>query len=109
LVNEIFVSDSVFEYVINIIDASRYPEKYWMKDLKKYITYWASPRAGLALLGGAKVNALLEWRSFVIPEDIKKLALKVLWHRIVLSYEAIADDIDEEYIVTEILKNVRVV
>jgi MoxR-like ATPase len=94
---------------MNIIDASRYPEKYWMENLKKYITYWASPRAGLALLKWAKVNALFEWRNFVIPEDVKKLVLKVLWHRIVLSYEAVADDITEEFVIKEILNNVKVV
>lgn len=109
LINEIFISDSIFEYVMNIIDASRYPEKYWMENLKKYITYWASPRAGLALLKWAKVNALFEWRNFVIPEDVKKLVLKVLWHRIVLSYEAVADDITEEFVIKEILNNVKVV
>jgi MoxR-like ATPase len=95
--------------VTNIIDASRNPEEYKIKDLQGYITYWASPRAGLALLKAAKVNALLEWRSFVIPEDIKKLASKTLWHRIVLSYEAVADDIAEEFVVKKIIDNVRVV
>jgi MoxR-like ATPase len=94
---------------MNIIDATRNLEKYGVENLNKYIVYWASPRAGLALLRAAKVNALFEWRSFVIPEDIKKLASKAIWHRIVLSYEAVADDITEEFVVREIINSVRVV
>lgn len=109
LVSEVFVSDSIYEYVMNIIDATRNLEKYGVENLNKYIVYWASPRAGLALLRAAKVNALFEWRSFVIPEDIKKLASKAIWHRIVLSYEAVADDITEEFVVREIINSVRVV
>jgi MoxR-like ATPase len=95
--------------VMNIVDATRNPYKYKISDLQKYIMYWASPRAGLALLKAAKVNSILEWRGFVIPEDIKKLALKTLWHRIVLTYEAIADDITEEFVVGKVLDSVRVV
>lgn len=109
LVSDVFVSDSIYEYVMNIVDATRNPYKYKISDLQKYIMYWASPRAGLALLKAAKVNSILEWRGFVIPEDIKKLALKTLWHRIVLTYEAIADDITEEFVVGKVLDSVRVV
>jgi MoxR-like ATPase len=95
--------------VTNIVSATRNPEKYDIEGLDKYIMYWASPRAGLALLKATKVNALLEWRNFVIPEDVKKLALKALWHRIVLSYEAVADDITEEFVVEKVINNVKVV
>lgn len=109
LVREIFVSDSIYEYVTNIIDASRNPEKYNISNIKKYIMYWASPRAWLAILKAARVNAIFEWRSFVIPEDIKKVLHKALEHRIVLSYEAIAENMSEEYIVKTIVDNIKIV
>jgi MoxR-like ATPase len=94
---------------MNLVDSTRNPEKYGLENLKKYLNFWASPRAGLALLKWAKVNALLEWRNFVIPEDIKKLALGVLGHRIVLSYEAIASNVDEKFIINEIIWNIKIV
>lgn len=109
LVNDVFVSDSIYEYVMNIVDATRFPDKYDIKNLGKYIMYWASPRAGLALLKAAKVSALFEWRWFVIPEDIKKLTSKTLAHRIVLSYEAVADGLSEEEVIKEIINNVKVI
>ena len=109
IVDKIYVSDNIYEYTTNIIDASRYPEKYNMHDIKKYINYWISPRWWLALIACSKVIALLKWRSFVIPEDIKSIALDVLSHRLVLSYEAIANDIKERFIINKILDNVKVV
>lgn len=109
LVDRVFMSDSIYEYVTNIIDATRNPEKYDIKDIKKYIMYWASPRAWLSILKAARVNAMFEWRSFVIPEDIKKILNKALSHRIVLSYEAIAEDISEEYIINIISNNIKIV
>ncbi len=109
LSKKVFVSDSIFDYVMNLVDASRNPENYNLWDIKKYINFWVSPRWWLAILSWAKSKALLEWRSFVIPEDIKYIAKESFAHRIVLSYEAIADDIDEYYIVLKILENVEVV
>ena len=109
LAHEIYVSDSIYEYVTNIIDASRNPEKYGINSIEKYIMYGASPRAWLAILKAARVNAIFEWRSFVIPEDVKKVLNKALSHRIVLSYEAIAEDINEEYIIKTIADNLKIV
>lgn len=109
LVKNIFVSDSIYEYATNMIDATRNPEKYHIDDLHKYITFWASPRAGLALIKAAKVVALFSSRSFVIPEDIKNVATKALSHRIVLSYEAIADDVTGKDIVKKIIQNLQII
>ncbi len=109
LTKKVFVSDAIFEYVSNLVDASRNPENYSLENIKKYISFWISPRWWLAILSCAKAKALLEGRDFVIPEDIKYLANEVFAHRIVLSYEALADEVNEENIVDEIFEKVEVV
>lgn len=108
LSKKIYVSDSIFDYVTKIIDASRNLEKYWLENLKKYVDCWVSPRWWISLLNSAKSLALIEWRSFVIPEDIKKLAIKNLSHRIILSYEAIVDDITSDYIIEQIVSKIDI-
>lgn len=108
LVEKIYISDAIFDYVSKIIDATRNPENYWLKDLKKYINFWVSPRWWISTLRAAKALALIEWRSFVIPEDIKKLVKNTLCHRLILSYEAIVDEIDEEYIIEQIISEITV-
>lgn len=108
LVEKIYTSDAIFDYVSKIVDATRNPENYWLKDLKKYINFWVSPRWWISTLRAAKALALIEWRSFVIPEDIKKLVKNTLCHRLILSYEAIVDEIDEEYIIEQIISKITV-
>ncbi len=109
LTKKVFVSDAIFEYVANLVDASRNPEKYGLSDIKKYINFWISPRWWLAIISSAKAKAILDWRDFIIPEDIKHLAEEVFAHRIVLSYEALASEVDEYDIVRKILEKVEVV
>ena len=109
IVENIFVSENIYEYVTNIIDTSRNPSKYSLNKLEKYINYGISPRGWLALISWAKVLAMIKQRSFVIPEDIIELAYETLAHRIVLSYEAIANDIDENYIIKTIIENTKMV
>ncbi len=109
ILKDIYVSDNIFEYVSDIIESSRNPDKYWLSNISKYLSYGISPRWWLALISGAKVLALMDSRSFVIPEDIKKIAHFVLSHRLILNYEAIVNDITEDYIVDEILSWVKVV
>lgn len=108
LTNEIFVSDSIFDYVSEIIEQTRNFDKTWLKNFKKYISYGSSPRWWLSLLNSAKALALINGRSFVIPEDIKKIAKNVLCHRISLSYEAIADEINEDFLIEKILENIEI-
>ncbi len=109
ILKEIYVSDNIFEYVTQIIDSTRNPWKYNLWDLEKYISYWISPRWWLSLISWAKVLAFLNNRTFVIPEDIKYLAKKVLAHRLVLNYEAVVDEVNNEKIIEKILENVKVV
>ena len=109
LCEKIYVSDNIYMYVYNIVEASRIPEKYDLDGIKKYISYGISPRGGLAIISASKVLALLSGRTFVIPEDIKALANSALAHRIVLSYEAVSDEITSEDIVQKIMAKVEIV
>ena len=109
ILKKIYVSDNIYDYIARLIDASRHPEQYWLENIKKYIQYWISPRWGISLLNWSKVVALMNWRDFVLPEDIKQIAEKTLSHRLVLSYEAIADNIKSNDIIKEILSKVPIV
>lgn len=99
---EIWVQESLYEYIAEIIRATR--------DTKKYpqILFWASPRASIALLKTASACALIEQRAYILPEDIKKCAYWVLRHRIILSYEALADNISTDTIVSQILQDIPI-
>jgi len=108
LARKIYVSDKIFDYVARIIDASRNPSKYNLNDIKKYISYWISPRWWISLIQWAKVNALLNKRDFVLPEDIKELAKDTLSHRLVLSYEAYSDNVNQRQIIDKILNKVEI-
>ena len=104
LVDEIVCDEKIIEYIVKIISVTRPAEKKSSEyDITRYITFGASPRAGIAMLQCAKVTALLAGRSFVLPEDIKVVAPQVLRHRIVLSYEAAADGITSDEIISRIL------
>jgi MoxR-like ATPase len=106
---KIYVSDNIYDYVSSIIDATRHPEKYNLKEIKKYIQYGISPRWGISLIDGAKVLAGINGRDFVLPEDIKQLTEKTLAHRLVLTYEALADNISEKEIINKIVNKIAVV
>ena len=104
LVDAIVCDEKIIEYIVKIISVTRPSEKKSSEyDITRYITFGASPRAGIAMLQCAKVTALLAGRSFVLPEDIKVVAPLVLRHRIVLSYEAAADGITSDEIISRIL------
>ena len=102
LVNEIYVDEKIKEYVLNLVFATRNPLEYGIKEIKDFIEYGASPRASIYLVRAAKANALLDQRGYVSPEDIKEIGKDVLRHRIILTYEAEAENITTEDIVTKI-------
>lgn len=109
LVDQIHVSDSIYDYVKNIIVATRNPKEKWFEGLAEYIQYGASPRASLALITCSKVMALIHGRTFVIPEDIQEIIEDVLQHRLILSFDAIADEVSVQEIIAEVVKGVSVV
>jgi len=109
LIDQIHVSDSIYEYVKNIVVATRKPKNTWFERLAQYIQYGASPRASLALITSAKVMALIHGRTFVIPEDIQEIVEDVLQHRLILSFDAIADGVSVQEIIRQIVEGVAVV
>lgn len=108
LVHRIYVSDKIRSYIVKLVYATREPEKTGLKDLAGLIEYGASPRASLALDKVARANAILEGRSFVTPQDVKDIAYDVLRHRIKVTYEAEAENIESEEVIKRILDGVDV-
>jgi len=108
LVSQIYVSENIYEYVKDIVFTSRFPEQYEREDLSSLIEFWASPRASLALIQCSKVLAMMDGRSFVLPEDIKDIAYDVLRHRIIPSYDAIAQNITSDDIIQEVLQHTKI-
>ena len=106
LVDKVHVDDKVKEYAVDIVFATRYPKRYGLPDLERYIEWGASPRASLAFIKAGKALAFLQGRSYVLPEDIKDLAFDILRHRIILSYEAYADNVTQEDVISSILMKV---
>jgi MoxR-like ATPase len=108
LVSRLHVDEKIKDYIINIVAATRDPASYGLADLVPMIGFGASPRASIFLLKAARAEAFLRRRAFVIPDDIKTVALDVLRHRLVLTYEADAEGIDADIIIRRILAAVEV-
>ena len=104
----IYVDEKIKDYVVNIVFATRYPEKENLKELKNLIQFGSSPRASLYLIDTAKALAFLNGRGYVTPEDVKMVAHDVLRHRIILTYEAEAEGKTTDDIITRILDSVVV-
>ena len=107
-INAVNISESLENYIIELIFATRRPAEYNLKDVASYIQYGASPRATINLNRAAKVMAYLAGRDYVLPEDVKDIAPDVLNHRIILNYEAEADGIRPRQIVDRILASVSI-
>jgi len=103
---EIYADEKIINYVAKIVDATRNPEKYGL-DLKNQIEFAASPRASLWLILAGKAHAMINGRGYVKPEDIKAISHEVLRHRIILTYEAEADEITSDEIITKLLNKIR--
>ncbi len=108
LVREIYMDDKIEEYILDIVFASRAPEKFRLEKLKPLISYGGSPRASINLALAAKANAFIHKRGYVIPEDVRSIAKDVMRHRIGLTYEAEAENVNSEYVIDEILRTVQV-
>ncbi|NWK54210.1 MoxR family ATPase [Verrucomicrobiaceae bacterium N1E253] len=107
--DQIHTSEVLEHYVIKIVDATRHPETYGLSELKPLINHGVSPRASIFLLKGAKAHAMLEGRDYVIPEDVKWIAMDVLRHRISITYKAEAEGKNVESILSKILSSVETV
>ena len=106
--DKIYVSDKIYKYIVDLVFATREPERFGIKELKNFVEYGASPRASLALDQVARVNAMLEGRSFVTPQDIKDIGLDILRHRIKPTYEAEAENMTSDDIIQKIFERIDV-
>ncbi len=107
VINEIYVDDKLRDYIVDLIFATRNPSDYNI-DISEYIQFGASPRATIFLSLAARVTAFLNGRAYVTPQDIKNVAPDILRHRIILSYEAEAEDITTDQIISQIFESVEV-
>ncbi len=103
-----YVDPSLIQFAAKLVATTRNPEKHGIKDVKQYITFGASPRATICLIEGARALACLRGRSYALPEDVLALVPDVLRHRVVLSYEALADGLTPDRLIAQLLKAVPV-
>jgi MoxR-like ATPase len=105
-VQELYVDPAITDYAVRLVTATRLPGLAGLDDMKRYLTYGASPRASIALVVGGRALAFLRGRDYVLPYDVSELAADVLRHRVVLSYEALADDVSPDDIIGRVLNAV---
>lgn len=108
LIDNLHVSDKIKRYIVDIVFATRVPRDYGMDQLSPFIAFGASPRASIYLTRAAKAHAFLKKRAYVMPEDVKAMAPDILRHRILLSYEAEAEEISIDEVIRKILAGIKV-
>jgi MoxR-like ATPase len=101
-----FVHHALVDYVVRVVTATRRPDQFGMPDARAWIAYGASPRASLGVIAGARALALVRGRDYVVPQDVIEIIPDVLRHRLVLTYDAMADEISPETVITRILQTV---
>ena len=108
LVREVYMDEKIENYITDLVFATRYPDQYGLDKLRPLVSYGASPRGSISLAAASKAYAFLHRRGYVIPEDVRAVALDVLRHRIGLTYEAEAENVTSDEVVTEVLNRVDV-
>ncbi len=107
-INDIYMDEKVEQYIIDLIFATRNPAKYRVSEIENLVSFGASPRASINLNLASRAHAYLEHRGYVTPEDVRTVAMDVLRHRVILTYEAEAEDVTSEQIIQTILNSVHV-
>jgi len=107
-VRTVYVDPSLIEYAVAVASATRDPESVGLPELSPYITFGVSPRASINMVIAAQALALVRGRQYVLPEDLRTIAPDVLRHRLVLSYEALADDMTAQHVIDAVLSTVPV-
>jgi MoxR-like ATPase len=106
--DKVFVDPVLMEYVVRLVTATRSPKEYGVPDIAKYITYGASPRASINIVLTARALAFMRGRSYVLAQDLTDVAVDVLRHRIVLSYEALSDDVTSDALIAKVMERIPV-
>jgi MoxR-like ATPase len=102
----VYVDPSLIQYAVKLVGATRNPAKYDLAGEARYITYGASPRATIGMIEGAKALAMMRGRSYALPEDVTDMVADVMRHRVVLSYEALAEGVTADALVQRLMKRV---
>jgi MoxR-like ATPase len=101
-----YVDPSLVQYAVRLVSATREPERYGVKDVQRYVSFGASPRASINLIEGARALAFLRGRDYVLPEDVTDIAPDVLRHRLILTYEALAESLAADELIRRIMQNI---
>jgi MoxR-like ATPase len=105
---QVYVDPSLMQYAVKLVSATRRPERYDLADIAKYLTFGASPRATIGLIEGARALAFMRGRGYALPEDMTGLVGDVMRHRLVLSYEALAEGLNADAVIDRVLKKIPV-
>jgi len=108
IVKSIYIDEKVIDYIVNIVQATRKPSEFGMKEMSGYIQYGASPRVTIFLTAGAKALSFIRGKAFVTPQDVKDIAHDVLRHRIIITYEAEAEGVNSDSIINTLLTRIEV-
>ena len=108
VVNQVYVDEKIRDYIVNLVAATREPKQYGLGEVADLIEWGASPRASFYLNQAARAHAFLRHRGFVTPEDIKSIGPDVLRHRILLTYEAEAEEVTSEDIIRKLFERIEV-
>ncbi|MDZ7266379.1 MAG: MoxR family ATPase [candidate division KSB1 bacterium] len=108
VVTEVYIDEKIERYIIDLVFATREPKKYGLAELEDLIQFGASPRASIFLAQAAKAHAFLRGRGYVTPEDVRSIGLDVMRHRIILTYEAEAEEKTTEYVMAQVLSRIEV-
>ncbi len=108
VVQEVYIDEKIRDYIVNIVHATREPKAYGLADLADFIAFGASPRASIYLNMAARAHAFLRHRGYVTPEDIKAIGVDVLRHRVILTYEAEAEEVTSETVVRKLFERVEI-
>lgn len=108
VVEMVYVDDKIKDYIVDLVQATRFPDRYGLEEMNPLIEYGASPRATIFLARAARAHAFIQRRGYVTPEDVKAVGADVLRHRIIASYEAEAEEIDSEQIVQQLFDHIEV-
>jgi MoxR-like ATPase len=104
--DKVYVDPALIEYAVKMVSATRTPQDHGLKELQPYITFGASPRASINIILTARALAFVRGRDYVLPQDVLDMALDVIRHRLVLSYEALSDNVSSDELLNQILKRI---
>jgi MoxR-like ATPase len=105
---ELYMDQKIVDYIVDVVRATREPQKLGLHDVRQLVAYGASPRASIYLAQGARAHAFLRGRAYVVPEDVKEMAPDVLRHRVLLTFEAEAEDVTSDDVIRKVLEHVEV-